>query len=93
MAMKIFSLTSVVISAAVVWSEALFFKKSPVLSVFALLMSAAKDHHNHVFIEVSSSYRHKTPFRYIAFNFEKTKALMIIIIYIFRNNIPALTDS
>ena len=41
-------------SAAVVWSEALFFKKSPVLSVFALLISTAKDHRNYMSIEVST---------------------------------------
>lgn len=50
--MKILAVISVIMSAAVVWSEALFFKESPVLSVFALLITAAKRSYNYAFIEV-----------------------------------------
>lgn len=50
--MKILAVISVIMSAAVVWSEALFFKESPVLSVFALLITAAKRSYNYAFIEI-----------------------------------------
>jgi hypothetical protein len=45
-----------VMSATVIWSEALFFKKSPVLSVFAIFISTAKHHRNYMLIEVSFEY-------------------------------------
>jgi len=55
-----FSLFAVIIgvlSAMVVWSECLFFVRSPTLSLFAVLVSAAKAGYNYQVIEVTHSSR------------------------------------
>ena len=41
-----------VLSAMVVWSECLFFVRSPTLSLFAVLVNAAKTSYNYRAIEV-----------------------------------------
>ncbi|KAL5016235.1 hypothetical protein ScPMuIL_005824 [Solemya velum] len=43
-----------VLSFMVVWSECLFFVKSPVLSLFAVFIDLAKEHYDYVYIEFAS---------------------------------------
>ncbi|XP_065215486.1 LMBR1 domain-containing protein 2 homolog [Planococcus citri] len=50
--MKVLSTISIVMSAAVVWSESTFFKENPVLSVFALLIRGSKSNYNYAVIEI-----------------------------------------
>lgn len=40
-------------SLMVIWSECLFFVKSPVLSLFAIFIDLARTHYNYVAVEVS----------------------------------------
>jgi len=42
-----------VLSAMVVWSECLFFVRSPTLSLFAVLINVAKTNYNYHAIEVN----------------------------------------
>jgi len=46
-----------VLSAMLVWSECLFFVRSPTLSLFAVLVNVAKSSYNYRAIEVDSSRR------------------------------------
>lgn len=45
---------SVLLSAAVVWSEVTFFNKDPVLSIFANFLKMASKHYDYLTIEVSA---------------------------------------
>ena len=47
------SLVLMVLSFMVVWSECLFFIKSPVLSLFAVFIDLARDNYDYAYIEVS----------------------------------------
>lgn len=53
-ALRALAVVLTVISATVVWSEMTFFNKSPVLSIFAVLMNKAKLDYNYAFIELLS---------------------------------------
>lgn len=47
------AIVSVILSAAVVWSEVTFFNKDPVLSIFAKFLKMARTHYDYLTIEVS----------------------------------------
>ncbi|XP_050420972.1 LMBR1 domain-containing protein 2 homolog [Adelges cooleyi] len=44
-----------ILSVTVVWSEMTFFKKQPVLSIFALMVNAAKESNDYVMIQILST--------------------------------------
>lgn len=48
------SLVLMVLSFMVVWSECLFFIKSPVLSLFAVFINLARDNYDYAYIELAS---------------------------------------
>ncbi|KAK7100923.1 G-protein coupled receptor-associated protein LMBRD2-like [Littorina saxatilis] len=48
------SVVLMVLSFMVVWSECLFFIKSPVLSLFAVFINLARDNHDYAYIELAS---------------------------------------
>lgn len=50
--LKILSVVCGILSVAIVWSEVTFFIKQPVVSIFALVINAAKYHNNYVMIQV-----------------------------------------
>ena len=52
--LKFLSVCTAVMSFFVVWSEVLFFVKSPVLSLFAVFVQSAQVKHNYFAIEVCS---------------------------------------
>lgn len=46
------SIITGVLSIIIVWSEMTFFKKQPVLSIFALMVKVAKQNNDYVMIQV-----------------------------------------
>ena len=50
---RILAVILTIVSFMVVWSECLFFIKSPVLSIFAVFINLAKENYDYVYIEVS----------------------------------------
>ena len=53
------SLVLMVLSFMVVWSECLFFIKSPVLSLFAVFIDLARNNYDYAYIEVREKERKK----------------------------------
>ena len=53
------SLVLMVLSFMVVWSECLFFIKSPVLSLFAVFIDLARNNYDYAYIEVRKKERKK----------------------------------
>lgn len=49
---KFLAVTSGILSAMVVWSELTFFNRSPVLSIFAVILNAAKNNYDFMTIEL-----------------------------------------
>ncbi|XP_029341311.1 LMBR1 domain-containing protein 2-like [Acyrthosiphon pisum] len=52
MMLQVLSVITGVLSVIIVWSEITFFKKQPVLSIFALMVNVAKQNNNYVLIQV-----------------------------------------
>lgn len=50
--LRLLAVCMFIFSLMVIWSECLFFIKSPVLSLFALMIDLAKTHYNYIAIEV-----------------------------------------
>eukprot|EP00102_Acyrthosiphon_pisum_P023663 XP_016660873.1 PREDICTED: LMBR1 domain-containing protein 2 homolog [Acyrthosiphon pisum] len=55
MMLQVLSVITGVLSVIIVWSEITFFKKQPVLSIFALMVNVAKQNNNYVLIQVLST--------------------------------------
>lgn len=53
MLLKTLSVVTGILSVIIVWSEMTFFKKQPVLSIFALMVNAAKQNNDYVMIQVN----------------------------------------
>lgn len=53
MMLKTLSVITGVLSVVIVWSEMTFFKKQPVLSIFALMVNVAKQNNDYVMIQVN----------------------------------------
>ena len=51
--LRLLALLTATMSFMVVWSEVLFFNKSPVLSLFAIFVGVAQRSYNYFYIEVS----------------------------------------
>ncbi|XP_060552917.1 G-protein coupled receptor-associated protein LMBRD2-like [Ruditapes philippinarum] len=51
---RILAVILTIVSFMVVWSECLFFIKSPVLSIFAVFINLAKENYDYVYIELAS---------------------------------------
>ena len=53
---RVLAVLFTIFSFMVVWSECLFFVKSPVLSVFAVFINLAKENYDYVYIEVTVQF-------------------------------------
>lgn len=52
MVLQTLSVITGVLSVVIVWSEMTFFKKQPVLSIFAVMVNMAKQNNDYVMIQV-----------------------------------------
>lgn len=55
MMLRTLSVITGTLSVIIVWSEMTFFKKQPVLSIFALMVNAAKQNNDYVMIQVKKN--------------------------------------
>lgn len=56
MILRTLSVLTGLLSIIIVWSEMTFFKKQPVLSIFALMVNMAKQNNDYVMIQVIHKY-------------------------------------
>jgi len=56
---RVVTVILVIFSFMVVWSECLFFVKSPTLSLFAVFLNVAQKNYDYVYIEVSMILHYK----------------------------------